>query len=196
MTTAPVPIRKKHWLSVRDAASVIGKFVYGPSWSDFMLDDENSKQCALVTKDLYKAFTSGQVRTFLDDGGDPVRLKEEAVLHFAFQIDLTENSVVLGQLPSHPFDCSVNADDLDRFLKQTNASRAGQKAKDDAEKECHSWLVELMKGDRGNRTKKTFMDEAIAQIGVSQRGFKRAWKDAIKATQSGWDKSGRPKSSR
>lgn len=61
-----------------------------------------------------------------------------------------------------------------------------------AETRCFNWLVELMRNGPPVRSKKDYQSEAIAEFGMAQRQFLRAWDNAKADTRTlTWGKAGR-----
>lgn len=92
----------------------------------------------------------------------------------------------------------VQQADLGRLLgglAQANARVAGA-ATAAGEHECRAWLASLMRAAPSARTKakSTYAAEAMRKFEgrVSQRGFDRAWRDAINETGAAWGNPGRP----
>jgi hypothetical protein len=79
------------------------------------------------------------------------------------------------------------------------ASTSKKPASARAEKQCRDHLFEFMQASPKHRphTKANYLQESQGKFeGLSERGFARAWKDAIKSSGANWDTAGAPKKSR
>lgn len=190
------PILKEHWLSLRDAAELIGREISDGDWSASVLNDPASQMHETIRSDLYTTFESGKVAVFFDDGRNPINLKAEHAVHFALNIDIPNDNIELGQLPGDKFACHINQEDLDKFLTKNRSSRSARAHTQKAETECLKWLEGLMRKESKKKSKEMYRNEAREKFGTGFNAFNRSWKKAIENTGSNhWSAEGRPKKS-
>ncbi len=96
------------------------------------------------------------------------------------------------------YDCffrkvTVDFSKLSVFLSDKNHRFQPKPTSIGGEKKCERWLVEMMKGGKSpEMPKPDYLKEAQESFTVSQRGFDRAWTNAIKLSgNSDWSKPGR-----
>jgi hypothetical protein len=196
------PIKKPPpWLSLREAANVVGRATCGEKWSDDLLDKPEDPRHEAMRKDLYSVFLSCDVPALFEDGVAHVEVKPEHVLDLCFTLYIPEDQISLGQVPGEKFRVKLHADKLEEFLRKMRQFRSSAAYHHGLKGECTNWLIDLMnKHERPpeGRTKEYFREEALMRFdGLSARAFDDAWKAAWReAGATGWSKGGRPKRSR
>jgi hypothetical protein len=156
----------------------------GKDWKDEILDnrDSNDRILSDIRSDLITAFASGSVSVSLQGGADPIRLRPENTAHFAFKIDLTDDSIELGEIPGRKFDCAVHAKQLKDFLAKCRVDRAGKSASPVDEDACRSWLLSLMQKNEVAHRKAPLREHAVRHYGVSKRTFDMIWRALAKSS--------------
>jgi hypothetical protein len=188
-------IDRETWLTLREAAALIGRELLGRSWSDQILDrTDDDSVLQDVERDLYTAISSGEVTTLLSDGGDPHKMAPHEALRLSFRFDLTRDCIELRDRTDR-WLCQLNAHELELFLRKYKRSRLAPQSPLERKSECFKWLCQEMRASQqGN--KNYYRTESKRLFGVSNHGFDAAWSEAITQTNSGWNKPGRRKSPR
>lgn len=172
------------------------------SWSDVVLDTSVREAIGHVPvvapdaakSDLWKLFQEGK----LDPDGinadtdrrEPIDARQFQDLEIITGGDKTPDilSAGLGRIVFH--DVSVSRDELLNKFPETTA---------DPESDCLRWLnAELTKKDASAAKRRDdYLNDALKKfVGLTKRGFKRCWDQAVKDTGSTASKPGRKKSKR
>jgi hypothetical protein len=192
------PIKKKFWLTLREAAKVIGRATCGEKWSDDLVNKPKDPRHQAMRKDLYAALSSCEVPALLDNGIRRFQATPEHVLDPCFTLHISKNWVSLGQVPGEKLRIWIHAGKLVQFLKSNQRFRSSAVFKKDLESKCLDWLDKLMRRHERppeGRVKRDYQKQALEKFpGLSKRAFARAWEEANKQTgATGWSQGGRPK---
>jgi hypothetical protein len=187
------PLRRKTWLSLREAAARIGQALLNTDWSDRILDrDPSDRTVSLITRDIYVILSSGEVKTLLDEGYHEFEAK--FAQYPGFEIDLRENRIRVQEIQASSC-CQLNAADLDVFLLKHHKTRFHGQSSDEGRDKCLARLRQLMASPK-TKTKSDYKREAKTTFGVSGREFDRIWEQLSADTGGAWSQPGRPKSKR
>ena len=174
MSSGSRPIGRRTWLTLREAACLIGKELLGRDWSDRLLDRTGSDSLLRdIRKDLFAAISSGEVTTLLSDGDDPHKMAPNEALRLSFQIDLTRDCIELRD-PTDRWRCELNAHELELFLKKYKRSRLESKSRQERQRECFEWLCKKMKSGPQQGNKSDYRKEAKRLTGISNQDFDAA----------------------
>jgi hypothetical protein len=188
------PMRPDDWLSLREAASFIGKEICGPDWSDKKLDKTNDSDRKVIRSDLYSVFQSVEVKIFIDDGAGPVNFPTIKAHDLCFHIDIQRDAVFFSGDP-FPYYCSILRRDLEKYLRRNAATRSSREASADAKAKARHAFIRMFRGPK-TMTKNEALDRVCRQFALSKKSALRAWREAsTEVLDTAWIKSGRPKKS-
>src|SRR5262249_23076573 len=155
--------QKKYWLTLREAAKLVGRATCGEKWSDDLLDKPEDSRHRAVRKDLYSAFSSCEVPALFDNGVCRFEAKPEQVEDLCFTLHISEDRVLLGQVPGEKLRVELHADKLIEFLRNNRQFRSAAAFNKNQETKCVDWLASLMRRHKrppGGWTKKHYQEEA------------------------------------
>jgi hypothetical protein len=118
MPSGSRPIGRRTWLTLREAAGLIGKELLGREWSDGFLDKPGKESLIDdIERDLFTAMSSGEVTILLSYGDDPHVMKPAETMRLSFRINLAKNRIELRD-PLDLWDCHINAHELELFFEE------------------------------------------------------------------------------
>jgi hypothetical protein len=200
-------VRPKIWLSLRETASEIGLALQGAEWSETKLkqspfSDSLMRNIFYLIQDL--------VDSRHVDSEMIYQLEWRAIstrdIHSEFiQWDLINDRLILPYeaIESDGVECRFRAEDVRRFLAALGYQDAlpAEKTLEQRGEEIFKWLCDLMRDHQEGTprpTKTKLREEAWGRSEgkIGKNPFHRIWKRANEETGAGWNKRGRPKTSR
>jgi len=186
------PLLLKTWVSIQEAASIIGREMDYAKWSENILTSPMDSPIILaITNDLRKVFSSGEVSIQLDNSADflgPCSMDAIMANQHGFVIDIPRNRIELRQ-PDDIWDCRINRADLEKFLTKYRHLRLDNSSEQERQADCVAWLLSH---DQKKRIA-DFEREGTEKFKLSSSAFKRAWAQVVKQRPE-WSNPGRPKS--